>query len=89
MTINGSTITREMLRCHAENHDSNFMGEIIVKALGIRGWCEGFCVNRSMRLANNNFNLYWSRDGEVYGETFSEDDIMKALEKVKITVERR
>lgn len=89
MTINGSAITRGMLRDYTESSGSDFMGDIIIGALGIRGYCEGFCVNRNMRLANNHYNLYWSRDGEVYGETFSEDDIMEALKKVKITVERK
>lgn len=84
--IDGNQITREMVRQHAKMHDEDFMGEIILSAIGIRGYCEGFCINRNFP---GHYNLYWGRDGEVYGETFSEDDIMNALGKAKITVERK
>lgn len=84
--MTGKLITKEMIRDHAIRHDADFMGEIIVKALGIRGFCEGFCINRSYP---NHYNLFWERNGVTYGETFSESDIMKALSKVTITVERK
>ena len=85
--FNGDIITKEMVYQHAKEHDDNILGPIILSAIGVRGSCIGFCVNKHPIYANGRFyNLFWTRDGNDYGETFSEDDIMRFLKRVKVTV---
>lgn len=88
--FNGCCITREMVRNAAENHDECCMGTIVLVALGIRGECTGFCKNKNRDVAPGHYNVFWTRDGyDFYMETFHEDEIMKALERVKVTVEKK
>lgn len=90
--FNGCCITREMVQHAAENHDECCMGTIVLVALGIRGECTGFCKckNSIYGSTGKHYNVFWTKDGyDCYMETFHEDKIMNALERVKITVEKK
>ena len=79
--LRGFFIEKEMLDFHAEMHDSGFMGQIIVDALGINGACEGFCKCRPFP---DCYNVFWSLDnGDTYGETIPYEKIINAIREMK------
>lgn len=90
--ITGYGITKEMVFAHAEKHDEYFMGEIIVKALGINGTCTGFCRVKkrgSDEYRDDIIRLFWMLyNGKDVVEDIPIKDVMKRLETIKISVER-
>lgn len=69
-----------MVDAHAEANDNEFVGQIILFALGIDAFCTAFC-----KCKQGGYNLAWGIPSEEefaeYIHTFSEDEIREALMK--------
>ena len=81
-----------MIYDHASINDNEFVGQIILYALGIRAACTGFTVDR-----DGIYHLYWCyyEDNGIdeFSHHYTKEDIVNALMKVsvdtKISVTRR
>ena len=80
--VNACCVDIDMVRYHAEKYDNTIFGSMILYALGIRAACTTFC--KSARYEGR-YVLSWICDnGDEYHDIVSEEEIMAALEKVKI-----
>lgn len=88
--INGASITEDMVKLHAKMHDSEFMGALVLIAMGIRGACLDFCqCNAPEYEKNKYYNLFWMTDsGYDTAETFHIDEIMEKLGNLDIAVKK-
>ncbi len=74
-------IEKWMLDIHAEHHDTEIMGQMVVDALGINGGCEMFCKCRQFP---DVYNVGWTTpSGETYAETIPYEKIINAIRKLK------
>lgn len=80
-------IEKWMLDIHAEHHDTEIMGQMVVDALGIDGSCDMFCKCKPIP---NYYNVGWTlTNGETYAETIPYETIINAIRKLKYTKERK
>jgi hypothetical protein len=70
-----------MLDIHAERHDIEIMGQMVVDALGINGSCNMFCKCKAV---SDSYNVGWTTDsGKTYAETISYERIINAIRNLK------
>ncbi len=74
-------IEKWMLDVHAEHHDTEIIGQMVVDALGIKSRCEVFCKCKSFP---DCYNVGWTTSfGETYMETIPYERIINAIRKLK------
>lgn len=77
-------ISKEMLDFHGEHHDSTFMGQIVVDALGINGECDMFFKSL---VHSDCYAVGWvTKDGEAESEMVPYERIIDAVRKLNYAV---
>lgn len=83
--IRGFFVEKWMLDVHAEHHDTEIMGQMVVDALGINAVCVSF--NKS--ICPDCYNVEWMTSfGETYAETIPYERIINAIRKLNYNIVR-